>query len=95
MEYGLFLYFSLNRLETRAHEGRIDEEDLKLAGIGRLTQETLHIDEQGNYDSDDTDSLLSQPRSDNTSTDDEDEEDKMINEEWDRDSGIKEPPHLE
>lgn len=36
---------------------RIDKEDLKSTGIRRLTQETLHTD-----DSDDTDSLLSQPR---------------------------------
>lgn len=54
------------RLEIRADEGRIDDNDLKLAGIGKL--ESLHIKENGNYDSDDSDSLLSQPCSDNTSS---------------------------
>lgn len=61
------------RLETRANEGRINEEDLKLAGIGLLSKETLNIKEEGNYDSDDADSTLSQPCSDNTSIEDMDE----------------------
>lgn len=53
-------------MEIRADEGRIDECDLQLAGITNLTKELLQLndDDEGHYDSDDTDSLLSQPGSD-------------------------------
>lgn len=54
------------RLEIRADEGRVDEGDLQLAGIGNLTKDLLqqNDNDEGHYDSDDTDSLLSQPGSD-------------------------------
>lgn len=56
------------RLEIRADEGRVDEADLQSAGIVNLTKGALHPNEgeDGHYDSDDTDSLLSQPGSDHS-----------------------------
>lgn len=55
-------------MEIRADQGRVDESDLQLAGIPSLTKETLQCndDDEGHYDSDDTDSLLSQPGSDHS-----------------------------
>lgn len=57
-----YIYF---RLEIRADEGRVDEGDLQSAGIGNLTKDSLQSNDNddGHYDSDDTDSLLSQPGS--------------------------------
>lgn len=55
-------------MEIRADEGRVDKGDLQLAGIAGLTEESLQSNDgvDRHYDSDDTDSLLSQPGSDHS-----------------------------
>lgn len=64
--------FSCPSLNIRADEGRVTEADLKSAGVNRLMAEKSN--EEHKYNSDDSDSLLSQPASNNHSFDfDEDE----------------------
>lgn len=55
-------------MEIRAEEGRVNESDLQVAGVSNLTKGSLQMndDDEGHYDSDDTDSLLSQPGSDHS-----------------------------
>lgn len=57
-----FLLVNHCRLGIRADEGRIDDLDLQLAG---LTKDSLPFNEieKKHYDSDDTDSMVSQPGS--------------------------------
>lgn len=64
--------FMVHRLEIRADEGRVNTEDLQLAGVNQLLEDITKADHK--YNSDDSDSMLSQPASDNHSFDFGDED---------------------
>lgn len=67
------LNYNHSSLEIRADEGRVKAEDLKLAGIDKIIADTMES-EHHKYDSDDSDSMLSQPASNTHSYDFDDDE---------------------
>lgn len=61
-------------MEVRADEGRVDEEDLQIAGLSSKFIADKNGDEN-RYDSDNDDSMMSQPSSTSQSFDDDERED--------------------